>query len=72
MLMLTFFQPVHGREPLPILDASEVKEVKRELASIRDKVTAILDSLDISPKTVPLARMASMKSITTEQKGGLV
>ena len=64
---------VHGKEPLPILDASEVKEVKKELATIRDKVTALLDALDITPKSVPTARAtASMKSAVAEQKGDLV
>lgn len=37
---------VHGREPLPTLDSHEVQEVRRELCQIRDKVNAILDSLD--------------------------
>ena len=37
---------VHGREPLPTLDSHEVEVVRRELCQIRDKVNAILDSLD--------------------------
>ena len=37
---------VHGREPLPTLDAHEVQDVRRELSQIRDKVNVILDSLD--------------------------
>ena len=41
---------VHGKEPLPTLDASEVQVVKKELATIRDKVNALLDALTISPK----------------------
>ncbi|KAL5457597.1 hypothetical protein EMCRGX_G034872 [Ephydatia muelleri] len=67
LLKITVF--VHGKEPLPILDASEVKEVKKELATIRDKVTTLLDALDITPKSVPTARAtASMKSAVAEQK----
>ena len=41
-----FLPSVHGREPLPTLDAHEVQEVRRELSQIRDKVNVILDSLD--------------------------
>lgn len=64
--------PVHGKEPLPIIDASEVKEVKKELATIRDKVTALLDALDITPKGVPMTKATtSVKSAAAEQKGGL-
>lgn len=41
---------VHGQEPLPILDASEVQEVRKELIAIRDKVNTLLDAIDGNPK----------------------
>ena len=67
LLKITVF--VHGKEPLPIIDASEVKEVKKELATIRDKVTALLDALDITPKGVPMTKATtSVKSAAAEQK----
>jgi protein TFG len=44
VLKITVF--IHGREPLPTLDAHEVQDVRRELSQIRDKVNVILDSLD--------------------------
>jgi len=48
LLKITVF--IHGREPLPILDASEVQAVRNELAIIRDKVNTLLDALDLRPK----------------------
>ncbi len=38
--------PVHGKVPLPTLDASEVQEVRKELVDIRDKVNTLLNALD--------------------------
>ena len=43
--------PVHGREPLPTLDSSEVQEVRKELCAIRDKVNVLIDAIDRVPKT---------------------
>jgi hypothetical protein len=40
---------VHGKEPLPTLDASEVQKVKKELITIRDKVNMLLDAIDGKP-----------------------
>lgn len=37
---------VHGKEPLPTLDASEVQEVRKELVAIRDKVNILLNAID--------------------------
>ena len=37
---------VHGKVPLPTLDASEVQEVRKELVTIRDKVNTLLNALD--------------------------
>ena len=45
------YPPVHGKEPLPTLDASEVQEVRKELCAIRDKVNALIDAIDRVPKT---------------------
>lgn len=42
---------VHGKEPLPIIDASEVQQVRKELIIIRDKVNAILNAIDGAPKS---------------------
>lgn len=39
-----------GREVLPLVDASVVKDVRRELTVIRDKVNSLLDALDITDK----------------------
>ena len=44
------FITVHGKEPLPTLDASEVQEVRKELIAIRDKVNTLLDAIDGAPK----------------------
>ena len=41
---------VHGKQPLPTLDASEVQEVRKELVAIRDKVNTLLDALDGTPR----------------------
>ena len=43
--------PVHGKEPLPTLDSSEVQEVRKELCAIRDKVNVLIDAIDRVPKT---------------------
>ena len=40
---------MHGKEPLPTLDASEVQEVRKELIAIRDKVNTLLDAIDGAP-----------------------
>ena len=45
------YPPVHGKEPLPTLDASEVQEVRKELCAIRDKVNVLIDAIDRVPKT---------------------
>lgn len=45
-----WYAAVHGKEPLPILDASEVQEVRKELIAIRDKVNVLLDAIDGNPK----------------------
>ncbi|XP_064405620.1 protein TFG-like isoform X1 [Halichondria panicea] len=37
---------VHGKVPLPTLDASEVQEVRTELVTIRNKVNTLLNALD--------------------------
>ena len=37
---------VHGKEPLPTLDASEVQQVRKELVLIRDKVNVLLNAID--------------------------
>ena len=42
---------MHGKEPLPTLDASEVQEVRKELVAIRDKVNTLLDAIDATPKS---------------------
>ena len=42
---------VHGKEPLPTLDASVVKEVRKELCAIRDKVNVLIDAIDRVPKS---------------------
>ena len=42
-----FVCTVHGREPLPTLDAHEVQQVRCELAQIRDRINVIVDSLDV-------------------------
>ena len=47
LCVCVLYYTVHGREPLPTLDSHEVKEVRRELSQIRDKVNVILDSLDV-------------------------
>ena len=39
-----------GREVLPLVDVSVVKDVRRELTVIRDKVNSLLDALDITDK----------------------
>lgn len=39
-----------GREILPLVDASVVRDVRRELTVIRDKVNSLLDALDITDK----------------------
>ena len=41
---------VHGKEPLPIIDASEVQEVRKELVAIREKVNTLLNAIDGAPK----------------------
>ena len=46
-----YFYTVHGREPLPTLDASVVQEVRKELCDIRDKVNVLIDAIDHVPKT---------------------
>ena len=45
-----FFVSVKGKEVLPLVDASVVKDVRRELTVIRDKVNSLLDALDITDK----------------------
>lgn len=45
-----FFVLVKGREILPLVDVSVVKDVRRELTVIRDKVNSLLDALDITDK----------------------
>ena len=45
-----FFVLVKGREVLPLVDASVVKDVRKELTLIRDKVNSLLDALDITDK----------------------
>jgi len=45
-----FFVLVKGREILPLVDASVVKDVRKELTLIRDKVNSLLDALDITEK----------------------
>ncbi len=52
MVLVTFcfFPSVHGKEPLPVLDASEVQDVRKELVSIRDKVNVLLNAIDGNPK----------------------
>ena len=57
---------VHGREPLPSLDAHEVQAVKKELAIIRDKVNTLLDALDVQPKGTETAP-ATAAPVTTSQ-----
>ena len=47
---MDFFLKVHGKEPLPTLDASEVQEMRKELVAIRDKVNTLLDAIDGNPK----------------------
>lgn len=39
-----------GREVLPLVDVSVVKDVRKELSVIRDKVNSLLDALDITDK----------------------
>lgn len=39
-----------GKEILPLVDASVVRDVRRELTAIRDKVNSLLDALDITDK----------------------
>ena len=41
---------MHGREPLPTLDASVVQGVRKELCDIRDKVNVLIDAIDRVPK----------------------
>ena len=47
---MPFTYSVHGKEPLPTLDASEVQEVRRELVAIRDKVNVLLNAIHGNPK----------------------
>lgn len=60
---------VHGLEPLPILDASEVQEVRKELIAIRDKVNTLLDAIDGKPKpdeVAPAPSTSKMSRVATE------
>ena len=41
---------MHGRQPLPTLDASVVQDVRKELCDIRDKVNVLIDAIDRVPK----------------------
>lgn len=65
-MYLFFTHTVHGREPLPSLDAYEVQAVKKELAIIRDKVNTLLDALDVRPKGTETAS-AMAAPVTTSQ-----
>ena len=50
MYTKNFFILVKGKEILPLVDASVVRDVRRELTAIRDKVNSLLDALDITDK----------------------
>lgn len=45
-----FFVLVKGKEILPLVDASVVKDVRKELTLVRDKVNSLLDALDITER----------------------
>lgn len=49
---------VKGKEVLPLVDASTVKDVRSELTLIRDKINGLLEVLDITTK-VPSAQPSS-------------
>lgn len=51
---------INGKEPLPTLDASEVQNVKKELAAIRDKVNTLLDALEVPVKRGASESLASL------------
>lgn len=61
---------VHGKEPLPLLDASEVQDVRKELIAIRDKVNTLLDAIDGKPRVAevepPTQSSAKMSRVATE------
>lgn len=79
-VFLSVLSPVHGKEPLPVLDASEVQEVRRELVAIRDKVNILLDAIDGHPKpssggevrTQVGRRAASVTSVTSNSQDTVV
>lgn len=59
---------MHGKEPLPTLDASEVQEVRKELIAIRDKVNTLLDAIDSVPKTGSSQDMPAVASAVAQKQ----
>lgn len=63
--LLVLYLAVHGKEPLPALDASEVQEVRKELVAIRDKVNILLNAIDGHPKQTVESVSQQGRRVTT-------
>ena len=57
-----------GKEILPLVDVSVVRDVRRELTVIRDKVNSLLDALDITDK-IPSKHAPDQRHQSSPGKG---